>query len=188
VAGALRATKDRFEASGRRMVHRNVAPHCGTCGWRGTGGGSMDHMSLVVKEWSMRILVLTRTHGGVGWIRWRPEAPGDGEVLGHSVGRWSELESVVSAIEVLEVATSGRFRSLRCLPPVRSSRRRIGRCQLHRGVCLWGWLHGARLAAPVALRRRTSGVMMSPEDGSASGSMQQQAAVERCSISMNRAE
>jgi hypothetical protein len=50
---------------------------------------------------------------------------------------------------------------------VRSSRRRSGRCQLHRADCPRGWLRGARLAAPTALRRRTSGAMMTREDSSA---------------------
>jgi hypothetical protein len=65
------------------------------------------------------------------------------------------------------VATSGRIRSLRWLPLVRSSRQRSDRCQLHRGDCSQGWLHGTWLAAPSALRQRTSVAMMTPEDGSA---------------------
>jgi hypothetical protein len=67
VARALRATEDRFEASGRRRAHWNVAPHHGMCGQRGIGGRSVDHRSPVVKEWSMRILVFVRSPWGC-WL------------------------------------------------------------------------------------------------------------------------
>jgi hypothetical protein len=82
-------------------------------------------------------------------------------MVGEAVGWVGEQRGAI------EVVTSGRFHCLRWLPPVRSSQQRSGRLQLHRGDCLRGWLHGARLAAPVALRRRTSGATMTPEDGSA---------------------
>jgi hypothetical protein len=44
----------------------------------------------VVSECSRRSVVLTRSLMGC-----RPEAPGDGEALGHSGGQWCELDSVV---------------------------------------------------------------------------------------------
>jgi hypothetical protein len=42
-----RVMQDQFEALGRRRAHRNVAPHGGACGQRGTSGGSMDHRSAM---------------------------------------------------------------------------------------------------------------------------------------------
>jgi hypothetical protein len=51
--------EDQFEESGRRRAHRDVAPHGGACGRRGTSDRSMDRRSLTVKEWSTRIFVLT---------------------------------------------------------------------------------------------------------------------------------
>jgi hypothetical protein len=109
---------------------------------------------------------LSEAHGGVDWTRLRPEADGNGEAPRHDGGRQREVNSVVRESvgwgreqrgidKVLVEATSGQFRGLRWLPPMRPSWQRMVDGATAQGGS--GWL---LVAALLGSKMRHARVMM----------------------------